>query len=71
MADTAALKSELEALETAYYAGTRVVSYEGKRIEYDDEAGMRRRMAHLKAKIAAASGKPRPVAGLATFRRAR
>ena len=71
MPDLADLQSELEAIETAYYAGTRVVSYEGKRVEYDDEAGMRRRMAYLKAKIALASGRPHPVAGFATFRRAR
>lgn len=71
MADLATLKAELEALESAYRSGTRRVSYEGKTVEYDDEAGLRRRIAHLKGEIAGASGKPRPVAGLATFRSAR
>ena len=71
MPDLAELQSELAALKSAYRAGTRSVSYEGKRVEYDDEAGLRRRIAFVEAEIANLSGAPRPVARFATFRRAR
>lgn len=63
------LAGELAALKKAYRAGALEVTYEGKRIRYDDEAGLRRRIAYLEGEIALASGKPRPVAGFAGFRR--
>ena len=71
MADLETLQAELDALKVAYRSGTRRVSYEGKTVEYDDEAGLRRRIANLEAEIAGTSGKPRPVAGFAAYRRAR
>jgi hypothetical protein len=71
MANLAEMQSELAALKSAYRSGTRRVSYEGKMVEYDDEAGLRRRIAYLEAEIAALTGKSRPVARFATFRRAR
>ena len=71
MADVQALQGELDALKAAYRSGTRRVSYEGKTVEYDDEAGLWRRIARVEAELAGMTGKPRPVAGFATFRRAR
>lgn len=63
------LTAELAALKAAYRAGALEVSYEGKRIRYDDEAGLRRRISYLEGEIAQAAGKPRPLAGFAGFRR--
>lgn len=63
------LAAELAALKQAYRSGTRRVSYDGKLVEYDDEAGLRRRIAFLEAEIAGQAGSARPVAGFATFRR--
>ena len=63
------LAAELAALKAAYRAGALEVTYEGKRIRYDDEAGLRRRIAYLEGEIAQASGNPRPVARFAGFRR--
>lgn len=63
------LAAELAALKAAYRAGALEVTYEGKRIRYDDEAGLRRRIAYLESEIAQASGKARPVARFAGFRR--
>lgn len=71
MADTQTLQVELEALKAAYRSGTRRVTYEGKTVEYDDEAGLRRRIKAVEAEIAGATGQSRPVARFATFRRAR
>lgn len=67
MSDT--LAAELAALKAAYRTGARRVSYEGKSVEYDDEAGLRRRIRELEAEVAAAAGRPRPVARFAAFRR--
>ena len=63
------LQAELDALKTAYRSGTRRVTYEGKRVEYDDEAGLRRRIAYIEAEMSAAAGQTRPVARFARFRR--
>lgn len=71
MADFADLQSELAALKAAYRSGTRRVSYEGKTVEYDDEAGLRRRIAFVESEIADLTGVQRPVARFATFRRGR
>lgn len=65
------LQAELDALKEAYRSGVRKLSYEGKLTEYDDEAGMRRRIAFLETEIARAAGAARPVARFATFRRGR
>lgn len=65
------LQAELDALKAAYRSGARRVSYEGKTVEYDDEAGLRRRIAAIEADMAAASGQTRPVARFARFGRAR
>ncbi len=63
------LQAELAALKAAYRQGVRRFSYEGKTVEYDDEAGLRRRIAALEAEIAGQNGHRRPVAGFASFRR--
>jgi 3-phenylpropionate/cinnamic acid dioxygenase small subunit len=65
------LQAELDALKSAYRSGTRRVTYEGKTVEYDDEAGLRRRIAFIEAEMATASGQTRPVARFARFSRAR
>lgn len=65
------LQAELDALKAAYRSGARSFSYEGKRVEYDDEAGIRRRIQFLEAEIAGVTGQQRPVARFARFRRAR
>jgi 3-phenylpropionate/cinnamic acid dioxygenase small subunit len=65
------LQAELDALKAAYRSGTRRVTYEGRTVEYDDEAGLRRRIAFIEAEMAAASGQTRPVARFARFSRAR
>lgn len=70
MATPEELAAELDALKAAYRSGTRRVSYEGRTVEYDDEAGLRRRIKAVEDELAQATGqRGRPVAGRATFRR--
>ena len=64
-------QAELDALKAAYASGTTRVSYEGKTVEYDSQAGLLARIRTIEAEVQASSGKPRPVAGFAAFRRAR
>lgn len=64
-------QTELDALKAAYAAGTTRVSYEGKTVEYDSQAGLLARIRTIEAEVQATSGTPRPVAGFASFRRAR
>lgn len=62
-------QSELDALKSAYAAGTVVVHYDGKRVEYDSEAGLLRRIRTIEAEIGAAGGTSKPKVGFATFSR--
>lgn len=62
-------QSELDALRRAYASGTLRVSYDGKTVEYGSEADLKRRIDTIESAIAAAQGKPRPVAGYAAFGR--
>ncbi|WP_370301012.1 phage head-tail joining protein [Pseudooceanicola sp.] len=62
-------QAELDALKAAYAAGTVVVHYDGKRVEYDSEAGLLRRIRTIEAEISTAGGNPKPRVGLATFSR--
>ena len=69
MADVQTLHEELAALKSAYRSGARVVQHGGRRVEYDSEAGLRRRIAAIEDELGAAAGKARPVARFAAFRR--
>ncbi|NDR57126.1 phage head-tail joining protein [Aliiruegeria sabulilitoris] len=62
-------EAELDALKTAYASGTTRVSYDGKTVEYDSQAGLLARIRTIEAEVRAASGKAPPVAGFASFRR--
>lgn len=62
-------QAELDALKAAYARGTLRVSYEGKTVEYDSEAGLLRRIRTIDGEIAASGGKKKPVAGFAQFDR--
>jgi hypothetical protein len=61
---TTELESLRDALIRTRAAGTRVVQYEGKRIEYQTDAEMAKAIADLETRIRAASA-PRP--GSITF----
>ncbi|GHF71116.1 phage head-tail joining protein [Seohaeicola zhoushanensis] len=60
---------ELDALKSAYAAGTVVVQYDGKRIEYGSEADLLRRIRTIEAEISSQGGKAKPRVGYATFSR--
>ena len=59
---------ELDALRRAYASGTLRVTYDGKTVEYGSAADLLSRIRTVEA-VAADAGKPRPVAGFASFRR--
>lgn len=62
--------AELTALKAAYAMGVVEVEYDGKRTKYDSGAAILARIRVIEAEIAATStGRSRPVAGFATFRR--
>jgi hypothetical protein len=69
LAEVSWTQSELDALRRAYASGTLRVSYDGKTVEYGSEADLKRRIDTIESAIAAAQGKPRPVAGYAAFGR--
>jgi len=62
-------QSELDALRRAYATGARRVSVEGRTVEYESEEALLRRIRLLEREIGASSGKTRPVAGFAGFKR--
>ncbi|MDO5757311.1 MAG: hypothetical protein Q4P24_07320 [Rhodobacterales bacterium] len=62
-------QTELEALRRAYASGTLRVSYDGKTLEYGSANDLLSRIRMIEGEIAAASGRPLPVAGFAAFRR--
>jgi hypothetical protein len=62
-------QAELDALKAAYASGTTRVTYDGKTVEYDSEAALLRRIQTIESAISAAGGRPRPVAGFASFGR--
>ncbi len=62
-------QAELDALKSAYAKGTLRVSYEGKLVEYDSEAGLLRRIRTIEGEIAASGGGKKPTVGFAKFDR--
>ncbi|MCB1341093.1 MAG: hypothetical protein KDK24_08510 [Pseudooceanicola sp.] len=62
-------ETELAALKAAYAAGTTVVQFDGKRLEYDSEAGLLRRIRTIESEIAAQGGTGKARVGYATFSR--
>lgn len=60
---------ELDALRRAYASGTLRVTYDGKTVEYGSAADLLSRIRTVEAGIDAEVGRPRPVAGFASFRR--
>ena len=62
-------QSELDALKSAYARGVRRVTYEGKTVEYDDEAALKKRIATIEAEMKSASGKKRPRGAYAGYAR--
>ena len=62
--------TELDALKRAYAMGVVEVEYDGKRTKYDSGAAILARIRVIEAEMAATnSGRARPVAGYASFRR--
>lgn len=53
------MKARLEGLLEARFAGVRVVSYEGRRVEYESAADIARAIADLERRIARAEGRGR------------
>ncbi|MFC4669697.1 phage head-tail joining protein [Seohaeicola nanhaiensis] len=62
-------QTELDALKSAYAAGTTVVQFDGKRIEYDSESGLLKRIRTIEAEISSQSGKAKARVGYVTFSR--
>lgn len=62
-------EAELDALKCAYASGTLRVSYEGKTVEYDSQAGLLARIRTVEAELVGSAGRRRPVAGYARFGR--
>lgn len=62
-------EAELVALRRAYSSGTLRVSYDGRTVEYGSADDLLKRIRTVEGEISAASGAPRPVAGLAGFGR--
>lgn len=62
-------EAELDALKRAYTSGTLRVTYEGKTVEYDSQAGLLARIRTVEAELAASAGRKRPAAGHARFGR--
>ena len=61
---------ELDALKQAFAAGALRVTFEGKTVEYGNADDLLKRIRVIEADIAAtATGRQRPVAGFAGFRR--
>ena len=60
---------ELDALRRAYASGTLRVTYDGKTVEYGSAADLLSRIRTVEAGLETSAGKPRPVAGFASFRR--
>jgi len=60
---------ELDALKSAFAQGVLRFSYDGKTVEYGSADDMLRRIRVIEGELAATTGKPRPVAGFASFRR--
>lgn len=60
-------QQELDALKSAYAAGTLVVQYEGKRVEYGSAADLLTRIRVIEADIERQSGRKPPRAGFASF----
>lgn len=58
-------QAELDALKSAYALGVRRVAYDGKSTDYDDEAGLKRRINAIEREIAV--GKKQPMCRLAGF----
>lgn len=69
--ELAELEGLRDALVRARAAGVRSVAYEGRRVDYGSDQEMAAALADLEARIATAKGggQPRPVAGVAVFRR--
>lgn len=66
-----ALADDLAALKAAARSGVQRVRYSDNReVTYRTMAEIRQAIADVEAEIAAASGRPLPVAGFASFRRA-
>lgn len=60
-------QAELDGLRKAYASGTLRVSYEGKSIEYANEADLMRRIRVIEAEMAAAAGSSRTRRSFSSF----
>lgn len=69
MAEMSWTQTELDALRKAYASGTLRVTFDGETVEYGSEADLRKRIQTIESAIAKEQGKPRPVAGFASFNR--
>lgn len=63
-------QTELDALKAAFAAGVLRLTYDGKSVEYGSAEDMLRRIRVIEGEIAQVGGKPLPVAGFASVRRA-
>lgn len=62
-------QAQLDAIKLAYASGVTRVSYDGKTTEYRSLSEMRQIITTIEADLAAQTGRPRPIAGFASFRR--
>ncbi len=62
-------QTELDALRRAYASGTLRVSYDGKSLEYGSASDLLGRIRTIEGEMEASAGRPKPVAGFASFRR--
>jgi hypothetical protein len=62
-------QGQLDAIKRAYASGVTRVSYNGANTEYRSLAEMRQIIATIEADLAVQTGRKRPIAGYAGFRR--
>lgn len=62
-------QAELDALKQAYAAGTTVVQYEGKRVEYPSSADLLSRIRVIERDLEKQAGRKQPVAGFVSHSR--
>ncbi|KFI24358.1 phage head-tail joining protein [Paenirhodobacter enshiensis] len=62
-------QAHLDLIKESYASGVTSVSYDGKTTTYRSLAEMKQIIATIEGELSSTSGRSRPVAGFATFRR--
>ena len=60
-------QTELDALRSAFAAGTLRVTYDGRTVEYGDAADLLKRIRIIEREMAAEAGSAKPSRSLASF----